>query len=426
MATFNINPNVIDPNYRYKMPGIQVNIEPIPKRRNRCQTTITNIDRVAKALGVQGIPPEFILKWISLELGVQMKIIHEARKSRTVTYHNLLAAIQSNQIQPKLASFIENWILCRNCENPETDIWNLDKNTVAQICYACGAKNDINKTGKFETFLRSKLPNSRPIPPKRYHEKIEDAPKTNDVQLNSEIEGWTETDQIVQDDMEIITQRYNLCIENSGLTKLADNSDIMAQIPSSTRAHFFLGKLQDENTSHRQIQIMVELLELKSKLVKPVLRFLKWDGKKLNFQTLKASIERNQALLEAICQQDTLALERLILGFVQKVIGKNKKSLLEYTANIIHLLYAEDIISEDVILEWATSSTNKFVKPEIDRQLKLKCQKIFDWLRTADSESSEDESCVSYTDIKNYVKRYYDYESEQESDAESEIDIDKI
>merc|ERR1712110_136876 len=283
--------------------------------------------------------------------------------------------------------------------------------------------NKISRTGKFTTYLQLKLGNSQPKPPKRYQEKTEESlPETR---VTTEIEGWSETDQIVQDDLAVIETRLADCLENSGLTKLADNSDIMAQISTSTRAYFFLTKLQEESTSNHEIRIMLQLLELKSILVKPVLRFLKWDAKKLTYKTLEASIRQNRELLEAICYYEQLACERLILGFVQRMINRNKKSLLSYTANIIYLLYTEDILSEEVILEWETTPS-KFVKTEADQKMKLKCQQIFDWLKTADDNSSEDDSSVSYSDVKNYVRQYYNYESEQESDAESEIDIDKI
>jgi len=434
MATFNVNSRVLDPNYRYKMPGLELKIEPIPKNRRRSQTTIINIERVAKALGVQGIPPEFILKWVSLELGAQMKVIKEVRKSRTVTFYNILAAIQINHIQPKLINFIENWILCRTCENPETDLWNLDKTRIVQMCYACGTKNEIVKTGKLATYISAKLGNEQPEPPKRYQEKIEETGDTEAQQQTIQIEGWTETDQIIRDDLLTIEEYLDMARENSkGARHLANSSGIMVQIPTSTRAHFFIDKLQMLNNTPQtirlpEIHLMVELLQLQSKLVKPVLqRFLKLDSKNLDFKKLEISIKQNSRLLEAICSQDTAKSEWLILGFLQKVISRNKKKLLSYSANIVHLLYTEDIISEEVILKWADSKVSEFVKPEIDRQMKLKCQKIFDWLREDEDEEIDNESEVEQDlVIKKYVRQYYNYESEEDSNSESEIDIDKI
>merc|ERR1719510_2897229 len=107
----------------------------------------------------------------------------------------------------------------------------------------------------------------------------------------------------------------------------------MAQIPTSTRAHFFVAKLQeidDISSSLPEINTMLGLLNLGSKLVRPVLqRFLRWDAKNLTFKKLESSIKQNRELLEAICHQTPLPSERLLLGFIQKVIGRNKKALLD-------------------------------------------------------------------------------------------------
>ena len=58
-----IPPGIKDPNYRYKMPKMQLHQE---SRLNGVKTNIFNLEDVASALRV---PPESILKFLCSELG---------------------------------------------------------------------------------------------------------------------------------------------------------------------------------------------------------------------------------------------------------------------------------------------------------------------------------------------------------------------
>jgi len=223
MATFNVNRFVTDPNYRYKMPGLTVKIEPIPKRRNRCQTLLSNIERVSKCLGVQGVNPEFVLKWLSLELGIQQKITTENRKNRTIKTYSLLGSVQPESLQPKLDSFISKWILCKTCENPETSLWKSDKNTISQRCYACGKVNVSKTDDKFSKFIVLKLPEIEPEPPKKYQkeQKEENLIPTDKIIAD----GWNDDDdfELETDDFSAIDRTmklYKSGVETISLTSL--------------------------------------------------------------------------------------------------------------------------------------------------------------------------------------------------------------
>ncbi len=106
-----------DPFYRYKMPQIEITHN-LKQRR----TLIQNIVAVGKALGRD---PKMIGKYLAKSLSTQVKY------KRSVLEINGLK--EQNELQDILQIFINKWVLCQKCQNPETD---LDKNEMN--CKACG------------------------------------------------------------------------------------------------------------------------------------------------------------------------------------------------------------------------------------------------------------------------------------------------
>ena len=117
MMGLNIDCQVLDPFYRYKMPAIAVKISR--------GTEITNLDKISKAIGR---PENVILKMFSNALGALI------RKKRLAGVH--LAA----KLQDILFDYIENFVLCKHCRNPET---MLTHNYL--FCKACGEKTNLQE-----------------------------------------------------------------------------------------------------------------------------------------------------------------------------------------------------------------------------------------------------------------------------------------
>jgi translation initiation factor 5 len=433
MATFNVNRFVTDLNYRYKMPALTVKIEPIPKRRNRCQTLLSNIERVSKCLGVQGVNPEFILKWLSLELGISQKISTETRKNRTIKSYILLSSVQPDLLQPKLDSFISNWVLCKTCQNPETSLWKSDKKTISQRCFACGKVNSKNLTDKFSKFIVIKLPEIEPEPPKKYQNEQNEEKLSPTNSINAV--GWNDGDdfELETDDFSAIDRTmklYQAGAETISLTSLKN-------FPEKSRINAFLKYLTELRerlgekrfmSSNREIELLVTSFQLKSAAIKPIFQsFLKWK-KKFSFDKIKSLITSHKKFFESICILDTVNCEREIFGQFQLMIDFNRKSLLKLSVNIFHCLYDNDVISEDVILEW-NSGKLRFLKEDVDKRMKDHCTKLINWLETAESESESEEDDeevqIINQEVSDFVRKYYDYESEV-SEVESDVDISQI
>lgn len=58
-------------------------------------------------------------------------------------------------------SFIRKFVLCPECDNPETDLMvNAKKQTISQACKACGFHGLIEFNHKLNTFILKNPPNA--------------------------------------------------------------------------------------------------------------------------------------------------------------------------------------------------------------------------------------------------------------------------
>ncbi|KAJ1503953.1 hypothetical protein HMI55_002244 [Coelomomyces lativittatus] len=110
MSFLNINGNQDDLFYRYKMPPIQSKIE---GKGNGIKTVVPNMTEVAKALGR---PPMYACKYFGTELGAQTK--HEPKNDRYIVN----GAHDAQRLQELLDGFIQKFVLCTYCRNPETSL----------------------------------------------------------------------------------------------------------------------------------------------------------------------------------------------------------------------------------------------------------------------------------------------------------------
>ncbi len=102
--------------------------------------------------------------------------------------------------------------------------------------------------------------------------------------------------------------------------------------------------------------------------------------------------------------------------------------------------YDEDILEEEVILEWAKKVSKKYVSKELSEQIHKKAEPFVTWLKEAEEESSEDEeeeveltfderakiSGLKEKKEEEEVKKEKNGTKEKEEEAGDDLDIDDI
>ncbi|EGW31046.1 uncharacterized protein SPAPADRAFT_62943, partial [Spathaspora passalidarum NRRL Y-27907] len=150
MSFINICRDNTDPFYRYKMPVLEAKTE---GRGNGIKTAILNLAEVARALNR---PPTYILKFFGYELGAQTNKV-SAGDSRFLVN----GAHDVNELQDTLDGFINKFVLCGSCKNPETEIVLKGKDTLERDCKACGKITMIDPKHKLYSYIVKNPPEKK-------------------------------------------------------------------------------------------------------------------------------------------------------------------------------------------------------------------------------------------------------------------------
>jgi translation initiation factor 5 len=117
--------------YRYKMPRI------IPRRQssgNGVKTVILNANTIAKAIYR---PYVHLVQWFGYALGSQSK---QGTDQESI----ILNGDHPPEVMMNfLYDFIDSFILCPQCQSPETDLELRENNRLALHCNACGNVNPV-------------------------------------------------------------------------------------------------------------------------------------------------------------------------------------------------------------------------------------------------------------------------------------------
>tara|TARA_Y100000310_G_C20664977_1_gene806988 strand:- start:1554 stop:1964 length:411 start_codon:yes stop_codon:yes gene_type:complete len=113
-----------DSGERFEIPKVQGHAE-------GTKTILTNLPQIASLLRRE---QEHILKFLLKELATSGKI----KDSRVI----LQRKIPSSKINDKIQEYAKEFVLCRECKKPDTELMKEDRITFVH-CLACGAKHSV-------------------------------------------------------------------------------------------------------------------------------------------------------------------------------------------------------------------------------------------------------------------------------------------
>lgn len=145
----NIRRDVDDKFYRYRMPLLLTKIE---GKGNGIKTVVPNMSDVARALSR---PPSYITKFFGCELGAQTPF--DEKNDRYIVN----GAHDASRLRELLDGFIDKFVLCRSCKNPETDLVVIKsgrREDIFRDCKACGERTNIDMRHKLITFILKNPP----------------------------------------------------------------------------------------------------------------------------------------------------------------------------------------------------------------------------------------------------------------------------
>ncbi|KAF9366846.1 hypothetical protein BGX34_003946 [Mortierella sp. NVP85] len=142
-----------DPYYRYKMPALEIRINPARVRTNNprnepieipASTQIQNLSAIARALNR---PLEYLSRYFELELELRGIMDDRHRWFKLCD-----AELSEHELVMALDKFIRRFVLCYICQNPETAL-TLFQTYITKECGACGQSTRVDRFSKLTRYL---------------------------------------------------------------------------------------------------------------------------------------------------------------------------------------------------------------------------------------------------------------------------------
>ena len=382
MATINIRRDVKDPFYRYKMPKLEAKIE---GKGNGIKTVVPNMTNIARALTR---PPIYPTKYFGIELGAQVSC--EEKNSRFIVN----GAHDAAKLQELLDGFIDKFVLCGACKNPETKLI-VSKRDIQRKCGACGKRTPVIPTHRLTTYILKNPPSKDETTGQHATastpgvanggDEAQDAltqqitSMAAEMDINSDKEAADEWMADLDTSAEAIARRQKQLAGglSTSLDDEEDSGDAYSQLANY---------ITEENP--KDLEIFNKAKELgiqkKSRALRSVIQSLFTDTAS---SEIVGMIEKHAKLLISF-GTDAKHQKATIDTFVT-VISEND-SLLEKTPIIFKALYDEEIVEEEAFIAWGEKPSKKHVDREMLKKIHGHAIPFLTWLEEADEESDED------------------------------------
>ncbi|XP_018782811.1 PREDICTED: eukaryotic translation initiation factor 5 [Bactrocera latifrons] len=414
MGSVNVNRNVTDIFYRYKMPRLQAKVE---GKGNGIKTVIVNMAEVARAIGR---PATYPTKYFGCELGAQTQFDYKNERFIVNGSHD------ASKLQDLLDGFIRKFVLCPECDNPETDLTVSAKNqTISQACKACGFHGLLKVNHKVNTFILKNPPTVNPAAQgssltegkrskrgqKKNGENGVDGDKgasnsggesdggsgNQASQTEAEISAAIPEKNGDDDDddanwsvdvsKEAIRARLQDLTDGAKGMTISDDYDktekeridIFYELVKKKRN---AGEL-DSVAVHKELMIEAERLDIVHKATLVLAELLFSDN-------ITQEVRKNRNLLLRFTHNNPKA-QRYLIGGLEQIIALHAAKLMPKVAGIFKLFYDSDILEEKSILEWSQKVSKKYVSKDLATEIHEKVKPFIQWLKEAEEEESSEE-----------------------------------
>lgn len=382
----NIRRDVQDSFYRYKMPKLQSKIE---GKGNGIKTVVPNMSDIAKALAR---PPLYTTKYFGFELGAQVIVNNETDR------YIVNGAHDAQKLQETLDGFIEKFVLCKACKNPETELVISKGGDINRDCKACGKNTPVDLRHKLANVIMKNPPEKKKKSKKSKKDsddEPDEAEAASDDELTRSIQAAAATlpssSNHVTDEWSVDTSAEAVKARMAGLDgavdKLVINGDEDEDEEGGETAYDVLGTWIEENKGVSDVEIYKKAQDLgidsKHKTLAVIVQCV------LDENILK-QIPKHASLLKKLNVSEKH--EKALLGGIERVIGKDHPELTAHASKILMVFYEHDLITEEVVAKWGAKPSKKYVDKETSKKIRKAAEPFLTWLAEAESdEESESE-----------------------------------
>ncbi|KAF4971673.1 hypothetical protein FSARC_1551 [Fusarium sarcochroum] len=424
MALVNVRRDVSDAFYRYKMERLQTKIE---GKGNGIKTVVVNLSSVAASLARPG---SYVIKYFGFELGAQTNI--DPKDDRWI----INGAHDAPKLQDHLDGFINRFVLCKKCKNPETDVVIKDDRILLD-CKACGQRTDVDIRLKLSGFILKNQPKKgkKDKAERRAAKKArqngnaangtngqngigsDEASENGSNENGDEDVGSDDEFQRVQAEAaevkaEAEAKEHEWAVDMSEEAVKARQ----ASLPGEFKQKLNIGDDDDEegeggptvydelgdwiqsqaeekgsidNVESIDIYVKAKELGIESKH-RSVLVLVQTIFDK----NIVAQIPKRATMLKQFVTSERH--EKALLGGTERLVGTlaaEQSDMFQSIVKILQLYYHYDLISEDVVTKWGSKASKKYTDISTSKKVRKAAEPFLTWLAEADSEdeSSDEE-----------------------------------
>ncbi|KAK6341245.1 hypothetical protein TWF696_008331 [Orbilia brochopaga] len=424
MTTVNIRRDVTDPYYRYKMEKIQSKIE---GKGNGIKSVIVNLPSIANSLSR---PPIYVVKYFGFELGAQT---NTGDHDRWI----INGAHEASKLQDLLDGFITKFVLCKECQNPETDLSISKDQNIIRNCKACGQRTKVDPRLKLSGYIlknpQTKDKDKKDKKDKKDRKKSKTNGDENKEGSNSEEDANKNGNGNghVQSTNNLDVYAAEAGSDDEFTRTITDAANEIPADGSGEGKHAFTIDTSEKAIRERQkheLTAAVERLtmggdEEEGEDDKPYDQFAVWfDAQKgkpadvddieiykklqelglerkhktphvlaqcLFNENITKQISPRAGMLKKLCSSDRH--EKAFLGGIERLIGNEYPNLLSSLPTILHQIYEKEIVSEEAILKWGEKPSKRYVDMPTSRKVKKAAEPFLTWLKEADEDESDEE-----------------------------------
>lgn len=401
MAVVNIRRDVDDQFYRYRMPLLQTKIE---GRGNGIKTVVSNMSDIARALSR---PPTYPTKFFGFELGAQTT--SDEKTDRYIVN----GAHQADHLRGLLDSFIDKFVLCGNCKNPETELKVKKDGFILRDCKACGARSNVDMRHKLTTYITK-----NPPPKKRRGVRGAGAGNTADDGRGDAEEAGSEdelTQRIKAEAADIPTAEQRAKTKADKEEWSVDTSEEAVKARVKALEGGLAGGLslgdddddEDQDSPYNQFGLWLlanrkggeEGREASAAEVYKKAQELGIEKKHKAVQVLMQGLFTEDAVNELKKYMPIVAKmtssekhQKSLLGGIEHLTGVQYPTLLPDGLNkMLAGLWNMDVLESEVVKTWATHVSKKFVDKETSKRVRKAAQAFVKRLEEIENESDDDD-----------------------------------
>lgn len=429
MANINIRRDISDPFYRYKMERLQSKIE---GKGNGIKTVVVNLSNVADQLAR---PPNYVIKYFGFELGAQTNI--DPKDDRWI----INGAHDATKLQDYLDGFINKYVLCKDCKNPETVVQVKDGDILLD-CKACGQRTHADIRHKLGSYILKNAPKkgkkdkSTKKADRKARKEVEkngtlddDAangnghPSPGDSGSDNQDEDADVGNEAGSDDE--LTRRINegakdlptASGQESEVQWSVDMSDAAVKaranaLPEDLKQTLVLedGEGEGEDGGKSAYDDLGDWIDEQAKELGGVTKVddvaiykkakeLGIEGKHrtptvLAMSVFDENITKQIAPRAGMLKKFTSVSDRhekAFMGGIERFVGEVHPNLIPTVSAILLKIYEEDIVSEEVLKGWGGKASKKYVDIATSRKVRKSAEKFVEWLENAEEDDSDDE-----------------------------------